>query len=98
MIIYSDPQEKEAALLLAQVLNDSLAISIIERGRVDSRTEAIHLSQFFWRMVKLSATRTVKLPFEGSTEFWTDRLYSSFGGYLDRAGYDDEWNSEIDKA
>lgn len=98
MIIYKYPEEKIVALTFASILKDEIATKIIERGSIASREEAIHLSQFFWHMIEASATGTIALPCEGSSEYWTEKLYNSLGGYLEKAGYSAEWDEEIDKA
>jgi hypothetical protein len=100
MIEYRLDQEKEVALYFARLLTDDMAIAIIEAGVVKDASEAIHLSQFFWRAVNRSAQ--IKLdreewPFESGSEFWTEKLYNSFGGYLERTGYENIWNEEMDK-
>ncbi len=97
MIQYKHAEEKTVALFMAEVLEDALAREIIKKGVVANKQEAIHLSKFFWAMVNKSA-EGVELPCEGGSEFWTERLYNSIGGYLERAGYEDQWNEEIDKA
>ena len=98
MIEYSYEEEKTVALLMADALRDDLAKNIIERGDVRSSAEATHLAQFFWKMVNLSAEGDMELPFEGSTQYWTEKLYNSIGGYLETVGYEQEWNDELDKA
>jgi hypothetical protein len=40
----------------------------------------------------------VVLPCEGSPEYWTEKLYNSIGGYLEKVGYGQEWDEEVDKA
>jgi len=98
MIEYSYDEEKLVALFLAEVLGDVLAKEIIQKGEVANKMEAIHLSKFFWAMVNKSAEGNLVLPCEGSSEYWTENLYNSIGGYLQRAGYEDQWNDEVDKA
>ena len=49
-------------------------------------------------MIEKSARGDVQLPCEGSSEYWTEKLYNSIGGYLENAGYSAEWDEEIDKA
>ena len=52
-------------------------------------------------MVNLSEEenrRSLNIPCEGNAQFWTEKLYNTFGGYLDSAGFGDEWDKEIDNA
>jgi hypothetical protein len=98
MIEYTYSEEKIVALHFAKLLNDSLAASILEKGIVASSEEATHLSKFFWKMVDKSAEGGVDLPCEGSSEYWTEKLLNSIGGYLERAGYEKEWETEVDNA
>jgi len=49
-------------------------------------------------MIEKSAEGNVALPCEGSSEYWTEKLYNSIGGYLEKAGYAAEWAEEFDKA
>ncbi|PUA27286.1 MAG: hypothetical protein B0W54_11835 [Cellvibrio sp. 79] len=98
MIPYKYAEEKTVALTFAVLLNDEITTKILQRNFVESRDEAIHLSQFFWRMIERSVENNIQLPCEGSAEYWTEKLYNSIGGYLEKAGYAAEWNEEIDKA
>ena len=98
MIEYSFDEERTVALLMADELGDDLAKTLLERGEVQSSEEATHLSRFFWKMVNRSAQGGVELPCEGSSQYWTEKLYNSIGGYLENAGYEQEWNDELDKA
>ena len=94
MIPYKYPEEKIVALQFASLLNDEITKTILQKDKVESREEAIHLSQFFWRMIEKSAAENIQLQCEGSSEHWTEKLYNSIGGYLDAT----EWDEEIDKA
>lgn len=98
MIPYKYPEEKIVALEFANLLGDEIATKILQKSFVESRDEAIHLSKFFWLMIARSAEGDVRLPCEGSSEYWTEKLYNSIGGYLEKAGYGAEWNEEIDNA
>jgi len=98
MINYLYHEEKVVALLFADKLGDSIAQETIKRGEVFNESEAIHLSQFFWTMVNASAEGNIVIPCEGSSQYWTEKLYNSFGGYLEKIGYQDQWHEEIDKA
>ena len=91
MIDYSYDEEKLMALFFADLLHDELARKIIEAGVVANSAEATHLSQFFWRMIDASAVfkRDKKpMPFEGSSEYWCEKLTFSISGYLEDAGYE----------
>ena len=98
MIKYKYDEEKIVALFMAQELGDELAKEIIKRGEVLDSKEATHLSRFFWAMVNRSADGNVTLPCEGGSQYWTEKLYNSIGGYMEKAGYEDIWNEEIDNA
>ena len=101
MITYSYDEEKLTAIYFADLLNDRLTRKIIEAGAVANSAEATHLSQFYWRMVDASVVfkRDKKpMPFEGSSEYWCEKLCYSLGGYLEDAGYEKEWDKAGDDA
>ena len=98
MINYSYEEEEKVALFFANELGDTIAKEIIQKGEVTNDAEATHLSKFFWAMINKSAEGTIEFPFDGSSQYWTEKLYNSIGGYLERAGYEDQWNDEIDNA
>lgn len=98
MIVYKYPEEKIVALEFANLLNDEITKSILQKNIVESHDEAVHLSKFFWRMIDESSKGGVQLPCEGSSEYWTEKLYNTIGGYLEKAGYGAEWDDEVDNA
>ena len=101
MIEYRYDEEKIIALHFADRLNDTTTKSIIEAGLVLSSEEATHLSKFFWEMVNKSVEDRdlgLSLPCDGGAEYWTEKLYNSFGGYLEQAGFEAEWDKEVDNA
>ena len=101
MIKYKFEEEKIVALFLAELLQDDKAKLLLESGEITSSAEATYLSQFFWRMVNLSEEENRKklsIPCEGNAQYWTEKLYNTFGGYLDGIGYGTEWDKEIDEA
>ena len=86
------------ALYFAVLLKNFDAEQILRAGFVASSEDATVLSKFFWDMVNRSAEDDVKIPCEGSSQYWTEKLYNSIGGYLETAGYEKEWNTEVDNA
>ena len=101
MIIYSYDEEKLMALFFADILNDGLARKIIEAGTVANSAEATHLSKFYWRMIDAAVVfekEKKRLPFDGNSEYWTEKLGYSLSGYLENAGYEKEWDTEGDNA
>lgn len=101
MIDYRYDEEKLIALHFAKRLKDEVAKNIIEVGVVSSSKEATHLSKFFWKMVSKSVKDrelNLPLPCEGGAEYWSEKLYNSFGGYLERSGFESEWDREVDNA
>jgi len=98
MIKYSYDEEKIVTLYFADLLSNAGAKNIILQGFVSSSEEATILSKFFWQMVNKSAEGDVNLPCKGSSQYWTEKLYNSIGGYLEKAGYEKEWDTEIDNA
>lgn len=98
MIKYRHEEEKSFALYFADLLNDHLTIDIIKKGEVANSDEAVHLAKYFWRMVDKSIECEKDLPFKSGAEYLTEKLYNTLGGYLERAGYENEWDTEIDNA
>ena len=98
-IIYKFPEEIEFAKHYAEKLNDELTLSILNAGEVKNSAEARHLSMFFWNMVDRSIEdrdNKVHLPWPEGGEFWSEKLLYSFSGYLERAGFEDEWEEISD--
>ncbi len=101
MIEYKFKEEKIVALFLADLLQDKKAKSLLESGEITNSADATYLSQYFWKMISLSEEenrKSLNIPCEGNAQYWTEKLYNTFGGYLDRMGYGDEWDKEVDNA
>ena len=98
MIEYSYKEEQIVALYFSDLLGNKKAKEILTLGHVSSSEEATILSKFFWDMVNKSAEGNVVLPCEGSSQYWTEKLYNSIGGYLESSGYEKEWDTEVDNA
>ncbi|TQV71332.1 hypothetical protein FKG94_19655 [Exilibacterium tricleocarpae] len=103
MIEFRYQEERAVALYFAELLGDAKASDLLETGVVSTSEDATHLSKFFWAMVNKSAAekakgKNIKLPCEGSSEYWTEKLYNSIGGYLESVGFGKEWDTEVDNA
>lgn len=101
MIKYKFHQEKAVFLYFAELLDNQKALDLIEQGEVSSCEDARYLSQFYWQAVEKSAEikhNNEPWPFENGGEYWLEKLYNSIGGYMERAGYEEIWDDEIDNA
>lgn len=100
MIKYRFEEEVQYAKYFAEKLNDAEALKIFELGKVQDKTQATYLSEFFWRMVDASIEEEnsgTELPWVEGTEFWNEKLMHSISGYLERAGFEQEWDEVSDK-
>lgn len=100
MIQYKFSEESVYVNYYAKKLNDSVTLEILRRGEVLSAEEATRLSHFFWRMVDASIDdekNDVSLPWSESVGFWNEKLMTSLSGYLERAGYETQWNQVVDE-
>lgn len=100
MIEYKFKEEKEYIIYYAQKLGDKKAIELIKAGIVSNSNDALYLSEFFWRMVDSSIEdedREIELPWSEGAEFWNEKIMNSLSAYLDRNGYESEWDSVVDQ-
>jgi len=100
MITYRFEEELKFAVYYAQKFEDERLLEILEQGEVKNAGDAILLSEFFWKMVDASIEdekQNVELPWTESGEFWNEKLLNSLSGYLERAGYEKEWDEVLDK-
>ncbi|QFR38866.1 hypothetical protein A9Q91_01385 [Candidatus Gracilibacteria bacterium 28_42_T64] len=100
MIIYKFNTEREYAMYYVNKLNDSRVLKILKSGEVHSKEDALCLSEFFWNMVGASIQDKkagLQFPWEGSAEFWEEKLMNSFSFYLEREGYEKEWDEVVNR-
>lgn len=84
----------------AKKLNDDATIKILELGEVKNSNEATHLSEFFWKIVDASIEdekQDTELPWREGAEFWNEKIMNSLSAYLERAGYEKEWDDVVDQ-
>jgi hypothetical protein len=100
MIMFECEEKLEYAKHYAKKLNDDLALRILIENTVTNSDEAKALSQFFSNMVKASIRDEkdgVELPWDDGAEFWSEKLLQTFSGYLERTGFETEWDEISDK-
>lgn len=101
MIKYKYPEEKIVAMHFAKRLNDCYAEKIINADEVANEDEAAYLSNFFWS-INVKAINDYALglsvPCEGSSEYWLEKIYNSWEGYMLKVGFSDLWDKASDDA
>jgi len=100
MIEFRFEEEYQYAVHYARKLSDAKALNILERRAVSDSEEAKHLSEFFWRMVDASIEDEkldIDLPWSEGAEFWNEKIMNSVSGYLERSGYEKEWDEVLDR-
>ncbi|MGN0920197.1 MAG: hypothetical protein ACI4NJ_00570 [Cellvibrio sp.] len=99
MITYRFSEESAYINYYAIKLDDQKALAILARKQVDNADEATYLSEFFWRMVDASIvdeSNGLQLPWPEGAEFWNEKLMNSISGYLEQAGYQEQWEAVVD--
>ena len=97
MIEFRFEDEKQIAIYYAEQLKDELTLTILRSGIVRNSEEAIHLREFFWKMVDLSVEdEKQKKQVLGylKRESCMEGIMQSFRGYLISNGYEYEWNDD----
>lgn len=101
MIAYRDNEEKIVALHFAERLHDKKAMAIIVSGEVKNKEEAVYFSDFFWKMNAKAIqddNAKIKIPCDGSSEYWIEKIYNSWEGYMLKVGYAEQWDKASDDA
>ena len=100
MITFRFPEERQYMELLSKELNHTLAKQVLEGRDITSPQEAIEISEFFWAAVDQSIIleKTNNLnQFPEGAEYWNEKIMTSIAGYLERTGYEDQWDLVLDK-
>ncbi|MDQ4426203.1 hypothetical protein [Thalassolituus sp.] len=95
MISYRLPEEKTTLLHYAKLLGDLKSEEIIRRGELNSREEAIHFAEFFWRVVKESNHEDEKNG--NNSEYILEKIIISLMAYFRSSGFEDEWEEVSDR-
>jgi len=95
MIGWKINEEKDMVLYYAKLLNDEETIKIIERNEIHGKNEALHVAEFFWKMVEKSNELQYKNdPVE--CEFLLEKVINTFMAYFRSSGYEAEWEAFAD--
>lgn len=95
MIPYKLPEEKKTILKYAKLLNDKTTESIIERDAILNEKEAVHLAEFYWKMINASNDEDKKIG--GNSEYILEKIIITFMAYFRSSGYENEWEEVSDK-
>lgn len=101
MITYKYNEEKIVALHFACRLNKSDISKIIESDDVKNPEEARALSEFFWKMNQKAIADDkagIPIPCEGSSEYWIEKIYNSWEGYMLRRGFISQWDEASERS
>ena len=80
----------------ADLLNDTTARQIIENNSItNADEEAIHLAQFFWRMVDQSNIEDKKSG--NNSEYILEKIIITLMAYFRSNGYEAEWEQVSDE-
>lgn len=97
----NDAKAKEIALHYAQQLGDTQVLEMLQQDlHVRDAVEAKHLARFYWAMLDqsaLDAEQGVLVCGEAHSQYWMERLLNIIGGYLQKSGYGEQWQSVCDE-
>lgn len=94
MIPYNLPQEKETILHYAHILDDKLTTEIIQSNQLRNKAQAVHLANFFWKMVDASNEQD-EMSGE-SSEYILEKIIITFMAYFRSTGYEEIWENISD--
>lgn len=95
MIEWTIIEEKEMVLYYAELLNDEETIKIINQNEILSKNEALHVAEFFWKMVEKSNELQYKND-SVKCEFLLEKVINTLMAYFRRSGYEPEWEAFAD--
>ena len=94
------PEERTFLELIQSMLNSPIAQKILDDQGICSSSEAAALAEFFWALVdksiELEKLGELDQFLEGA-EFWNEKLMYSISGYLERIGFENEWEEVVDR-
>lgn len=96
-----DQKAQQVCLHYAKQLGVENLINVINgKDSVGSKEEAIELSRFFWKMLEAAANdrdQGTEVLGETDLQYWMERSMNVISGYLERIGYEQEWEQVSDE-
>ena len=99
MIEFQTEEIKDFAVFYAQKLVNPKAEKIIGRLEVINSQEATEISNFFWDLVDAAIKEqdpSITERWDHGQEFLSEKLMYAISGYLEKAGYEVEWEQVSD--
>lgn len=99
MILFRHPEERDILFYYCGKLSDYRSAEILAGEIEMDESAALHISDFFWKMVDCSiiCTNEKRYPWGDGAEFWNEKILNSLSGSLERLGFITVWDSVVDK-
>lgn len=92
---------QQVCLHYARQFNSEELIPILEcKTAIGSKDEALVLARFFWQMLEAAAEdrdNQIEVLGEKDLQHWMERSMNIISGYLERIGYQDQWDRVSDE-
>jgi hypothetical protein len=95
MIPYKTINEKQTILFYADRLNDPLTKLIVEKDQIENKEEALHIAQFYWKMVECS-NQDEDNGHPNECDVYLEKVLITLMAYFRSSGYEDEWEEFAD--
>lgn len=100
MITFKLPEERTYLELFQSKLESTAVKHLLEGNSIETSSQATEIAEFFWAMVdksiELEKLGELDQFLEGA-EFWNEKLIYSISGYLERIGFENEWEEVVDR-
>lgn len=99
MIEFQTEEVKDFALFYAHKMTNKKALEIISKLEVTNSDEATEISNFFWDLIDKAAIEqdpNIIGRWDHGQEFLSEKLMYAISGYLEKAGYETEWDQVSD--
>jgi len=100
MLTFKFPEEKTYLELFQSILQFTVVDELLAGKPVETSDHATEVAEFFWSMVdkSIELEKQGKLDeFPEGAEFWNEKLMYSLSGYLERVGFEAEWEAVVDR-